>query len=344
MNLTDIAPFLIYKFKSEAELVKSIQKLSENFTNSREDIEDYHSNEKLISAYAAFYLTTNFPKFDHCMNYLKDHESLFRDFEIIDIGVGPGTFLFAIGEYFNWELDTIYGIETSHLMKKQAIKIAEGLYADKNLKIVSSSNTIPKKAKKRLLIFTHSFNEMGVQSAKDYIDGLDADAVMFIEPGTKDFFKDYLELRMNLINRGYNCLYPCPSNNECSLKDKDDWCHQYVKITHDLEVSRLTQLASKNRTWQPMTLGLYLKETTDHKKEKVGSKYRIIRTYPETKFSLQWEVCFPDHSIKFVEIMKKDYSKKQAKEISKYLSGTEVDFDIVKTMDQKIRIKLKGFE
>jgi ribosomal protein RSM22 (predicted rRNA methylase) len=339
MNITDISPFLIYKFKSEAELVKSIHKLSENFTQTREDIEDYHSSEKLISAYAAFYLTTNFPKFAHCMNYLKEYESLFRDYEIIDIGVGPGTFLFAIGEYFNWELDTIYGIETSHLMKKQAVKIRDGLFPDKKVEIVSSANLIPEKKKKRLVIFTHSFNEMGVDEAKAYIRDLDADGVMFIEPGTKSLFKDYIKLRSSLIVKGFHCHYPCPTNDACPLEDKDDWCHQYVKITHDLEVARLTQVASKNRTWQPMTLGLYLKE-----EKSLNNSSRIIRTYPETKFSLQWEVCMPDHSIRFVEIMKKDYSKSNMKLISKYLAGTEVEFDVIKEMELKTRIKLKGFE
>jgi ribosomal protein RSM22 (predicted rRNA methylase) len=344
MNLTDISPFLIYKFKSEAELVKSIHKLSDNFTHARDDIEDYHSSEKLISAYAAFYLTTNFPKFAHCMSYLKEYDFLFRDYEIIDIGVGPGTFLFAIGEYFNWKLDTIYGIETSHLMKKQALKIKDGLFQNKKIEIVSNAQLIPAKTRKRLVIFTHSFNEMGKDLAKSYIRDLDADGVMFIEPGTKSLFKDYLQLRSTLIAKGFNCHYPCPSNSSCPLEDKDDWCHQYVKITHDLEVARLTQVVSKNRTWQPMTLGLYLKDEKLHVKKISKTSSRIVRTYPETKFSFQWEICMPDHSIRFVEVMKKDYSKANSKVISKLLAGAEVDFDIQKEMELKTRIKLRGFE
>lgn len=344
MNLTDIAPFLIYKFKSEAELVNSIQKLSDNFTSSREDIDDYHSDEKLISAYAAFYLTTNFPKFSHCMNYLKHYELLFREYELVDIGVGPGTFLFAIGEYFNWEHDVLYGVETSHLMKKQAMKIKDGLFKDKKIEIVSSGSLIPKKKKKRMIIFTHSFNEMGIEKATDYIGTLDADAVLFIEPGTKSLFKEYLPLRKRLIDSGYDCLYPCPSNMACPLENKDDWCHQYVKISHDLEVARLTQIVSKNRTWQPMTLGLYIKKYEEFKYDSPSGTGRIIRTYPETKFSFQWEICTKDELIRFVEIMKKDYTKSQVKDISKYLAGTLIDFDIIKEMNQKTRIKLKGIE
>lgn len=185
MNLTDIKPFLIHRFKSEGDLIKAINKVSDNFTASRQDVNDYLQDERLVAAYAAFYLTTNFPKFSHCMDYLEEHRALLQDSELIDIGVGPGTFLFAIGEFFNWNISTLYGIETSHLMKKQAAKIKEGLFADKDIEIVSKSSLIPVKTKNRILIFTHSVNEMGVDQAFQYIKQLDPDGIMFIEPAFK---------------------------------------------------------------------------------------------------------------------------------------------------------------
>ncbi len=337
MNLTDIKPFLIHRFKSEGDLIKAINKVSDNFTSSRDDLKDYLEDERLVAAYAAFYLTTNFPKFSHCMDYLSDYKSLLQESELIDIGVGPGTFLFAIGEYFNWEISTLYGIETSHLMKKQAAKIKEGLFADKDIEIVSNSNLIPKKSKKRILIFTHSVNEMGVELALKYIRDLEPDGVMFIEPGTKSFFKEYLQLRDKLIGDGFDCHYPCPTNNTCPMKDKDDWCHQYIRVSHDPEVSRLAQLVSINRVWQPMTLGLYLKEEV---KQKIEA--RIIRTYPETKFSLGWDLCYNTNELTFVEVIKKDYDKRQVKVLSSYLAGKKVAFSIKKELTDRLRIKVEG--
>jgi ribosomal protein RSM22 (predicted rRNA methylase) len=337
MNLTDIKPFLIHRFKSEGDLIKAITKVSYNFTAAREDVNDYLLDERLVAAYAAFYLTTNYPKFSHCMEYLKDYKETLQNSELIDIGAGPGTFLFAIGEYFDWNISTLYGIETSHLMKKQAAKIKEGLFPDKNIEIVSSSNIIPKKKKNRIVIFTHSVNEMGVERAIEYIKDLDPDGIMFIEPGTKSFFQEYLVLREKLIESGFNCHYPCPTNNACPMKDKDDWCHQYIRVNHDPEIARLSQLVSINRVWQPMTLGLYLKGPLVS-----GVNARIIRTYPETKFSLGWDLCHESNKLTFVEVIKKDYDKNQVKVLSKYLAGKKVEFSIKKELTDRLRIKVEG--
>jgi ribosomal protein RSM22 (predicted rRNA methylase) len=341
MNLSDIKPYLLTQFKSEQDLVKSINLLSTNFTSKRENLDDYHKDEKMISAYAAFYLTTNFPKFSHCMNYLNQYKEYLANAEIIDIGVGPGTFLFAIGEYFDWSLDsTLYGIETSQLMKKQALKIKEGLYPDKDIEIVSSESLIPKKdeKKKRVIIFTHSFNEMGIKRAKEYIKNLNPDAILFIEPGTKELFKSYLSLRSDLIEDGFNCHYPCLSNSPCPLEGKDDWCHQYLKITHDKEVERLTQIAQRNRKWMAVTLGLYIKDTQSNFKD---NEARIIRTYPESKFGFEWDVCTKKNQILEVQTLKRNFTKSEAKDVAKKLSGDKIAFDIDKELkDNRTRIKL----
>jgi ribosomal protein RSM22 (predicted rRNA methylase) len=341
MNLSDIKPFLLTQFKSEQDLVKTINKLSANFTSDRDNLDDYHSDEKMISAYAAFYLTTNFPKFSHCMNYLNQYKDYLSNAEIIDIGVGPGTFLFAIGEFFDWKLDsTLWGIETSQLMKKQALKIKEGLYTDKDIEIISSASLIPKKKenKKRVVIFTHSFNEMGISKAKEYIKNLKPDAIMFIEPGTKDLFKSYLNLRRDLIEQGFNCHYPCLSNSNCPLEGKDDWCHQYLKITHDKEVERLTQIAQKNRKWMAVTLGFYIKDSTSNFN---SSDARILRTYPESKFGFEWDICTFDNEIHEVQTLKRNYSKSQNKEVAKLLAGDKIKFEIDKKLkDNRTRIKL----
>lgn len=340
MNLTKLQPFLLNKFKSDQDLVKSIQKLSENFTSQRENIKDYHEDEKLIAAYAAFYLTTNYPKFSYLIDYISNYKNLFEEYELIDIGVGPGTFIFSIGDYFNWNFNhTFWGVETSYLMRKQAAKIKEGLYSDKNIQIVSSLEHIPKKqGAKRMIIFTHSFNEMKQSEAMAYIEELEADAILFIEPGTKELFKSYIEFRDLIIAKGFNCHYPCASNQICPLQGKDDWCHQYLKVSHDLEIERLTQLTHKNRKWMPITLGLYLKESEKEKELDFG---RIIRTYAETKFSFVWEVCNVDNKIYEVEVLKRHLSKKQIKVISNYLAGEKIRFVIEKELaDNKVRIKL----
>lgn len=342
MNLSTISPHLLSSFKSEAELVSLINKVSENFTAKREQISDYLEDEKMVAAYTAFYLTTNYPKFAHVMKHLKELGDDFKDCEWVDIGCGPGTFLFAIKDFYGGALkQNLWGIETSPLMRKQAKKIQENLYPHSKIDIVQSTAEIPKKEKKRIALFSHSLNEMGNQKALDYLTRLEADKVLFVEPGTKAFFHQYLELRTILIEQGFNCLYPCPSNGVCPMQGQDDWCHQYLKVKHDLDVSRLTQLSHKNRKWLPMTIGLYTLADEKHWQE---SDARVVRTYPSTKFSFEWDACVLDNNqntLRHFQVMKRKMSKAKIKEFDDFLAGQRIKFELDKDLgDNKLRVKL----
>lgn len=344
MNLSKISPYLLASFDSDAQLVKQINKISENFTIDRSNIKDYIEDEKMVAAYTAFYLTTNYPKFSHIMSYIKEYAQELSDYEWVDIGCGPGTFLFAIKDYFGGALkENLWGIETSALMRKQALNLIEGLYPYGNISVVQSTTQIPVKIKKRIVIFSHSLNEMGNEKALAYIKKLDADKVIFVEPGTKEFFHQYLELRSKLIEQKYNCLYPCPSNNLCPLEGKDDWCHQYIKVKHDLEIERLTQLSHKNRKWMPLTIGLYSKEDNEGAKWS-GKDGRIIRTYPSTKFSFEWDICSTkDHvnMLQHFQVMKRGLSKNEIKILEHILAGAKFKFVLDRELgDNRYRVKI----
>lgn len=342
MNLTKITPHLLTTFQSDAELVKHINKISENFTVDRDQITEYLEDEKMVAAYTAFYLTTNYPKFSHVMNHLEDLGDDFGNYEWIDIGCGPGTFLFAIKDYYGGALkNEIWGIERSPLMRKQAHKIIEGLYPYDKISVVQSASEVPTKMKKRIVLFSHSLNEMGNEKALLYLKKLDADKVLFVEPGTKAFFQQYLELRTQLINLEFNCLYPCPTNKACPMEGMDDWCHQYVKVKHDLEVERLTQLSHKNRKWLPLTIGLYAKKEYAKWSTNEG---RVVRTYPSTKFSLEWDICSTKNELNVLEhfqVMKRGMDKKRAKVLDNAIAGGKFKFVLDRELgDNKYRVKL----
>lgn len=342
MNLTKITPYLLTSFRSDAELVKRINKISENFTVDRDQIQDYVEDEKMVAAYTAFYLTTNYPKFSHVMEHLKELGGNFSDYEWIDIGCGPGTFLFAIKDFYGGALkDQLWGIERSPLMRKQAHKIIDGLYPYSKISVVQSASEIPAKKKKRIVLFSHSLNEMGNEKGLNYIQKLEADKVLFIEPGTKAFFQQYIKLRSILVKEDYNCLYPCPNNNPCPLEGLDDWCHQYLKVKHDPEIERLTQLSHKNRKWLPQTIGLYAKEETSKWSTNEG---RIVRTYPSTKFSLEWDICSTingRNKLEHFQVMKRGLKKSYIKELDNVLAGGKFKFVLDRELgDNKFRVKL----
>jgi hypothetical protein len=111
-----------------------------------------------------------------------------------------------------------------------------------------------------------------------------------------------------------------------------------LKITHDKEVERLTQVAKKNRKWMAVTLGLYIKGEVSNFTE---NDARIIRTFPESKFGFEWDICTKDNSILEIQTLKRNYSKSDAKDIAKKLAGDKIVFDIDKELkDNRTRIKL----
>jgi ribosomal protein RSM22 (predicted rRNA methylase) len=99
MQLSLINPYLIYNFKNEHELIRAIEEISLKFTQKREDINDYLNDPRLVSAYAAFYLTTNVGKLKSVLNWLPvEFISKLNSTPLFDIGAGPGTYSIALRE------------------------------------------------------------------------------------------------------------------------------------------------------------------------------------------------------------------------------------------------------
>ena len=185
MDLNNLLPLLIYKFKSESDLVKAIEELSLKFTQKREQISDYLKDERLTSAYTAFYLTTNMPKLEAVFKWMPETWlAQIKNSTFIDVGAGPGTFSLAFREWAEVPVKVMQ-IETSPVMRDQAKRIWEGLYPDEKLLLKAEGETF--------LFFGHSANEMGVEAALRYVKEYNPDHILFIEPGTKEFFPQMLK-------------------------------------------------------------------------------------------------------------------------------------------------------
>ncbi len=293
MNLSLCLPHLLHTFSSESDLVKAIDEISEKFTTNRDKIGDYLKDPRLVSAYTAFYLTTNIPKLEAIMNWLpEDFKKEILACDLIDLGAGPGTFSLAWMELN--PAGKVVQIETSELMKKQALKLWQGLYPGKELVQNPTSYS-----GKKFVLFGHSANEMGVEKVLSYLEKIQPDHILFIEPGTKDFFSKMLSIRSELIARKFEVIYPCPTNLACPMAGSEDWCHQFLHLTQAGDVERLTQMAKKDRRNLPIIVHAYSRSL---KQEQVHE--RIVRVFPETKFSLEWEVC-SDNILKHYQVMKR---------------------------------------
>jgi hypothetical protein len=329
MQLFRLMPFLLYKFKSEHELIKAIEELSLKFTQKREKISDYLSDERLTSAYTAFYLTTNMPKLEAVFKWMpKAWIEQIRTGTFIDVGAGPGTFSLAFREWVDAPVK-IMQIETSSVMREQAKRIWEGLYPDEKLLL--------KPEGEKFLFFGHSANEMGPEAALKYVKEYDPDHILFIEPGTKEFFPQMLEIREALFKVGFNILFPCPTADACPLKGSDtDWCHQFIQVKQGSDIERLSQLVKKDRRNLPLTVHAFSKTFS-----RVNPESRVIRVYPETKFSYEWETCELNH-VEHYQIMKRGLNKDALTKLSEALAGSEVEIELEKVLEKTKRVKVKS--
>lgn len=326
MKLAEIIPHLLYTFPHESDLIRAIEEISRKFTTDRSKIGDYLKDERLVSAYTAFYLATNLPKLAAIMKWMPEEwKENVKGRPLIDLGAGPGTFSLAWRELFG--KSEFLQIENSEAMKKQARKLWDGNFPAEEMRHTGTLTN-------GILLFGHSANEMNPETAIHYIEKFSADDIIFIEPGTPEFFGKMLEIRSELIRSGWHVLYPCPKETECPMRGTSDWCHQFIHVTHDPEVERLSQIMRLDRKLLPLTVQVFSRR--EYKK----TSERLVRVMPETKFSFEWQVCH-DNNLENYQVMMRGMDKATEKKIGSMLAGEPLSTEVEKDVSGKKRVKLR---
>jgi hypothetical protein len=330
-TLSELLPHLIHDFKSEQDLIRAIDEVSTNFTKNRKDINDYLNDPRLVSAYTIFYLLTNMPKLQSVFHWLPtEWIDLIKKADFIDLGAGPGTFTFAMKGL--GASGSFYQVEKSTLMKNQARKIWDAFYQGP---LHQSDRWCWTTDRQKILLFGHSANEMGSKAAIEYIEKIAPEHVLFIEPGTKEFFSEMLAIRDYLLSKKYNILFPCSKETPCPMSGSQDWCHQFIRVKHDDEIERISQMAKKDRKLLPLTVQAFSKTFSYRNPEE-----RLVRVLPETKFSHEWVVCNSNSLVNY-QIMKRDMDKKQSRALGDIQAGEAVLTNVIKIVDRTKRVKLK---
>lgn len=345
ISFEELRPHLLHQFSGESQLLKAVGEVGKLFNFYRENIDQYREDEKLVSAYCAYYLTTNYPKLFQSLELLGEGFDISSFDRIVDIGTGPGTFLLALSDLAS-ESAALQGVDISPVMLSQAKRILEGLRPERKIELASSVTSLKDTKGKTLAIFTHSLNEMGPKKAAEYIEKISPDAILVLEPGTKESFAKALDFRTWCIGREFNVAYPCFSNSACPLDLEKDWCHQYIEATHSDDVERMTQKLQRNRRLLPMVIQLFDKGERKKEKEKekeTESSARLVRVKKPTKHSLEWQLCESREGQNFAfdaEVPKRGMSKKEIKSKEDILAGISVEYALEKEMSDKSRIKL----
>lgn len=336
LSLGQIRSHLLYKFKSNQELVSAIATLWQNFTSQRMKLDDYLKDEKLGAAYTAFYLLSNYQKLQRLLEYAHIDPDVFEDYHFYDIGCGPGTFSLAFSELVFGHDEKIVGIESSPVMRQQATMLLSGL----GIKQASVIDGVHHRLEgKKLALFGHSINEMKSEKACKYIQQIDPDVIMVIEPGTKESFQELLTFRQKMLEQSYHCLYPCPTNASCPMMLTDDWCHQYMKIQMEPEVASIAQELHLDRQLQAVSCFIFAKDPNFT----LRAQKRLVRFYRQTKHSFDWQICKEyqqGNYLQDLEVTKKNMSKRDVKVVSDIFPGQEVAYTEVKELPDKVRVQL----
>ena len=328
---------------TESELVKNLNELSMQFTVKRGELDRYTKDKKLVAAYSAFYLPTNMPKFTFLMDQLdpQTREQISQS-HFWDFGSGPGTFSLAYLDYFSSADDLkVTLVDSSNLMLDQARLFLSSIFPKRAVQYLSH---LPREINgKKTLFFGHSFNEIGYQRAIEIIKQVDPDYLIMIEPGTKEVFSYINDLRIYMRNTGYTCLYPCLSlQGDCPMEMRDDdWCHGVMRIVHDKDLERLSQLIKKDRRNMPFISHVYQKGRLQCESN-VGQA-RLVRFLNNSKFGFEFEVCMCQGSnlgITKIQVLKKDMSKELIKKMENISIGSKITFEVVKRFEDFTRVKL----
>jgi SAM-dependent methyltransferase len=341
-KLSELKKTLLEPSLTETKIAKILNQISKGFTSERSKITEYLSDRDQVSAYTVFYLPTNIPKLKFVFDQLPP--SLVSDIQsskILDLGTGPGTFAFAFDELFEGDVE-VTGVDSSLLMLEQANRINDSLYKNEKITFLP---TIPKDFTNETLFLGHSMNEMGVGKLVALVKSTKPRNLIIIEPGTSEVFTQVLKLREYMKNNGYSCVYPCASiSSQCPVEKRreegiEDWCHQVLRMTHDDDVERLSQLVKLDRKVMPLIAHVY---TLDHSHK--PSKARMVRFLRETKHSFDWEVCYlVEDNLEHCafEVTKKGMSKKEIKALQKSSVGISFEYEVIKVLGEKhLRVKL----
>ena len=349
ITLQRIKPHLLSPGTSERELASLLEGIKGTYTFNRADLEQKRWSEKEVSAYASFYLPTNYQKFSMLMSQLPSEiRSQLGVCEVIDFGTGPGTYLLAFMDYFGSDhCAGLVGVDKDQVMLSQARKLLSGTYPNVGSKLkLSSSIPANELDQPRLLIFGNSLNELSTEQVKEVIIEVEPQFLLFIEPGTPAVFDSMINIREWLASREFACFYPCPSIKlSCPVaqrvsEGRDDWCHQVWRGTHEEGIERLGQLAKIDRKVMPFIGHFYGASVVHAQSENV----RFMRFLSETKHSFEWEVCLlKEEGLRLLtfEIPKKSFSKKEQKLMKKISVGENFSFELIrKISDERWRVSV----
>ena len=166
----------------------------------------------------------------------------------VDIGSGMGSLTLSLIETkSDWQ--KLHSMDVSN----EALEIQRQLLSEapKSLKIFKQEE-LTEIEKYDLACLSYSWNEFSILEKSQFLDRAQKfEALMIIEPSTSVHARNLMELRSQLIKKGFYAWGPCTHQQECPLliHSKTDWCHDRIAIEKSKWFSAIEKLLPfKNET------------------------------------------------------------------------------------------------
>jgi ribosomal protein RSM22 (predicted rRNA methylase) len=227
-----------------------------------------------------------------------------------------------------------FAVDRSPLMLEQAEKSHKYFFKSSN--ITYTNNALEIDSSSATLFFGNSANEINLLELTKIIEQIEPARIIFMEPGTKEFFSKMIKIRKYLVENDFYVNYPCATSGPCPLEAEGvkDWCHQYFKVSYEPSVERISQKLKKDRRNLPVTSFVFSRKKTKHEGK------TIFRSYKESKFGKCFDICDETNSLRKIEAYYRYLNKKEQKRVNSLLAGEIVNYDTDKVLENgTIRVK-----
>lgn len=217
---------------SSKEFVNISIRLSDRYCHrSALSEETFIQSNDDVMAYTAFRMPATFGAVYSSLKQVKELFSDWNPQNMLDVGAGPGTGMWAASEIWT-TLKDITLVERD----EQMIALGKRLSKYSSLTSLHNANWINQDITENftvspcdLVIASYVLNELTPDQCSMFISQLwelTRGVLVIIEPGTQDGFSGVKEARKQLISTGGKVIAPCPNDNICP----NDWCHFSQRI------------------------------------------------------------------------------------------------------------------
>jgi len=215
---------------SVAALTQATEQLSERYRLRQKGKQNaFMSDDIHRNAYIVYRMPATVAAIASVLQKTKERIPDFQPQNLLDLGSGPGSALWASCEIFD-SLQSITAFErdASLIAAGKRMAAQSGHQALQNTTWISGDlSSPPILAPHDIVIISYAFGELSQETRKPLLDlawKLAKQALIIIEPGTPAGFDTILFARTTLMAAGAHIAAPCTHANQCPMKN-GDWCH-----------------------------------------------------------------------------------------------------------------------